>query len=99
MPTIRDAISEDATLIRALIQELAEYEGKAGHVQTTEADIARDGFGTNARFRTFIADWKMVCPTHWADPGVTSTVRLARQLRYCCPMEARLSKSLYSRSD
>ena len=54
---IRDAISEDAALIRALIQELAEYEGKAGHVQTTEADIARDGFGTNAKFRTFIAEW------------------------------------------
>ncbi len=57
MLTIRDAISEDAALIRTLIQELAEYEGKAGHVQTTEADIARDGFGTNAKFRTFIAEW------------------------------------------
>ena len=44
-------------MIRALIQELAEFEGKAGHVQTTEADIARDGFGTNAKFRTFIAEW------------------------------------------
>ena len=57
MLTIRDAISEDAALIRALIQELAEYEGEAGHVRTTEADIARDGFGTNAKFRTFIAEW------------------------------------------
>jgi GNAT superfamily N-acetyltransferase len=57
MLTIRYAISEDAALIRALIQELAEYEGKAGHVQTTEADIARDGFGTDAKFRTFIAEW------------------------------------------
>ena len=54
---IRDAISEDAALIRALIQELAEYEGKAGLVQTTEADIAHDGFGTNAKFQTFIAEW------------------------------------------
>jgi hypothetical protein len=57
MLTIRDAISEDAALIRALIQELAEYEGEADHVRTTEADIARDGFGTNAKFRTFIAEW------------------------------------------
>jgi len=57
MLTIRDAISEDAGLIRALIQELAEYDGEADHVRTTEADIARDGFGTNAKFRTIIAEW------------------------------------------
>ena len=55
--TIRDAISEDAALIRTLIQELAEYEGEADQVRTTEADIARDGFGTNAKFRTLIAEW------------------------------------------
>jgi len=41
--TIRHTISEDAALIRALIQELAEYDGEARHVRTTEADIARDG--------------------------------------------------------
>jgi GNAT superfamily N-acetyltransferase len=58
MLTIRDAISEDADLIRALIQELAEYDGEADHVRTTEADIARDGFGTNAKFRTLIAEWR-----------------------------------------
>ena len=57
MLTIRDAISEDAALIRALIQELAEYDGEADQVRTTEADISRDGFGTNAKFRTFIAEW------------------------------------------
>jgi hypothetical protein len=57
MLTIRDAISEDAALIRSLIQELAEYDGEADHVRTTEADIARDGFGTNAKFRTLIAEW------------------------------------------
>jgi GNAT superfamily N-acetyltransferase len=57
MLTIRDAISEDAALIRALIQELAEYDGEAHQVQITEADIVRDGFGTNAKFRTFIAEW------------------------------------------
>jgi hypothetical protein len=51
MLTIRDAISEDAALIRALIQELAEYDGEADHVRTTEADIAR------AKFRTLIAEW------------------------------------------
>jgi GNAT superfamily N-acetyltransferase len=57
MLTIRRAIPEDAALIRELIQELAEYDGEADHVQTTEADIARDGFGTNAKFQTFIAEW------------------------------------------
>jgi GNAT superfamily N-acetyltransferase len=57
MLTIRDAISEDAALIRALIQELAEYDGEADQVRTTEADIARDGFGINAKFRTLIAEW------------------------------------------
>jgi GNAT superfamily N-acetyltransferase len=57
MLTIRDAISDDAALIRALIQELAEYDGEADRVRTTEADIARDGFGTNAKFRTLIAEW------------------------------------------
>jgi GNAT superfamily N-acetyltransferase len=54
---MRDAISEDAALIRALIQELAEYDGEADQVRTTEADIARDGFGTDAKFRTIIAEW------------------------------------------
>ena len=57
MLTIRDAISEDAALIQTLIQELAEYEGEADHVRTTEADIVRDGFGTNVKFRTLIAEW------------------------------------------
>jgi hypothetical protein len=50
MLTIRDAISEDTALIRALIQELAEYDGEADHVRTTEADIARDGFGFGPGF-------------------------------------------------
>jgi GNAT superfamily N-acetyltransferase len=57
MLTIRQAISEDAALIRAFIQELAEYDGEADHVQTTEADIEQDGFGANAKFQTLIAEW------------------------------------------
>jgi GNAT superfamily N-acetyltransferase len=57
MLTVRDAIFEDAPLIRALIQELAEYDGEADHLRTTEDDIARDGFGENAKFRTLIAEW------------------------------------------
>ena len=57
MLTIPDAISEDTALIRTLIQELAEYDAEADHVRTTEADIARDDFGANAKFRTLIAEW------------------------------------------
>jgi GNAT superfamily N-acetyltransferase len=57
MFTIRDAVFEDAALIRALIQELAEYDGEADQVRITEADIRRDGFGANAKFRTLIAEW------------------------------------------
>lgn len=57
MLRIRDASLEDAPLIRAMIQELAEYDGEADQVRTTEDDIARDGFGVQAKFRTLIAEW------------------------------------------
>jgi len=40
MLTIRDAISEDAALIRALFQELAEYDREADQVRTTVAEVA-----------------------------------------------------------
>jgi hypothetical protein len=33
MLPIRDAIPEDASLIRALIQELAEYDGESDHIE------------------------------------------------------------------
>jgi GNAT superfamily N-acetyltransferase len=57
MLTIRVATVADAALIRRLISELADYENEPNQVRTTEADIARDGFGANPQFRTFIADW------------------------------------------
>jgi len=43
--TIRYAISEDAALVRALIQELAEYDGEARHVRTT-------------RLTSLVTDWR-----------------------------------------
>ena len=58
MLTIRPATIADAALIRKLIWELAEFEKEPDHVLTTEADIARDGFGVNPQFRALIAEWQ-----------------------------------------
>ncbi|MGA7632387.1 MAG: GNAT family N-acetyltransferase [Terriglobales bacterium] len=57
MLTIRAATIADAALIRQLIWELAEFEKELDAVQTTEADIARDGFGANPQFRVLVAEW------------------------------------------
>jgi GNAT superfamily N-acetyltransferase len=60
MLNIRLACVADAPLIRELISELAEYERCPGEVRTTEADIARDGFGARPEFRAFVAEWNGV---------------------------------------
>jgi GNAT superfamily N-acetyltransferase len=57
MLTIRAATIADAALIRQLIWELADFEKEPDEVRTTEADIARDGFGANPQFRALIAEW------------------------------------------
>jgi GNAT superfamily N-acetyltransferase len=57
MLTIRAATIADAALIRQLIWELAAFEKELDAVQTTEADIARDGFGANPQFRVLVAEW------------------------------------------
>src|SRR5580698_11124929 len=57
MLTIRTAAIADAALIRQLIWELADFEKTPDQVQTTEADIARDGFGVDPQFRALIAEW------------------------------------------
>jgi GNAT superfamily N-acetyltransferase len=57
MLTIRTATIADAALIRQLIWELADFEKTPDQVQTTEADIARDGFGVDPQFRALIAEW------------------------------------------
>jgi|HubBroStandDraft_1064217.scaffolds.fasta_scaffold00205_4 GNAT superfamily N-acetyltransferase len=57
MLTIRAATIADAPLIRRMIWELADYEKAPDQVRTTEADIARDGFGANPQFRVLIAEW------------------------------------------
>jgi GNAT superfamily N-acetyltransferase len=57
MLTIRVATHADVALIRAMILELAEFDKESAQVQTTEADIARDGFGANPQFRALIGEW------------------------------------------
>ena len=57
MLTIRAATIADAALLRRLIWELADFEKSPDQVWTTEADIARDGFGANPQFRALIAVW------------------------------------------
>ncbi|MGD0509543.1 MAG: GNAT family N-acetyltransferase, partial [Terriglobales bacterium] len=57
MLTIRAATIADAALLRRMIWELADYEKEPDQVWTTEADIARDGFGANPQFHALIAEW------------------------------------------
>ncbi len=57
MLIIREATLADAALLRRLIWELADFEKAPDQVRTTEADIARDGFGANPQFHALIAEW------------------------------------------
>jgi GNAT superfamily N-acetyltransferase len=57
MLTIRSATIADAALIRQFIWELADFEKAPDEVHTTEAQIARDGFGATPEFRALIAEW------------------------------------------
>jgi GNAT superfamily N-acetyltransferase len=57
MLSIRPATIDDVTLLRRLIRELADYEHELDMVAITEADLARDGFGPQPKFRALIAEW------------------------------------------
>src|SRR5260370_2607923 len=57
MLSIRAANVNDVTLLKALILELGEYERERDEVVTTEADLVRDGFGPQPKFRALIAEW------------------------------------------
>jgi GNAT superfamily N-acetyltransferase len=57
MLVIRPATVDDVTLLRTLIRELAEFERELELCVIEEADLARDGFGADPRFRALIADW------------------------------------------
>jgi GNAT superfamily N-acetyltransferase len=57
MLSIRPATINDVTLLKTLIRELAEYEKELDKVLITEADLARDGFGPQPKFRVLLAYW------------------------------------------
>jgi len=57
MLSIRPATVDDAGLLARMIHELAEYERELDQVTVTEADLVRDGFGREAKFRAVIAEW------------------------------------------
>jgi GNAT superfamily N-acetyltransferase len=53
---IRPATPNDVPLILRFIRELAEYEREPDAVLATEADLLRDGWGPEPRFRCMIAE-------------------------------------------
>src|SRR5881409_3331171 len=55
--SIRRATAEDADLLATMIRELAEFERELDSVSITEADLVRDGFGVDPKFRAVIAEW------------------------------------------
>jgi len=57
MLTIRPATAADVPLILAFIRELAEYEREPQAAVATQADLLRDGFGPEPKFRVDIAEW------------------------------------------
>ncbi len=57
MLTIRCAEKTDIPLILQFIRELAEYEREPQAAVATEADLLRDGWGPEPKFRSIIAEW------------------------------------------
>lgn len=55
MISIHPITEKDVPALRSLILELADYEHL--EVITTEADLLRDGFGVNRKFRALIAEY------------------------------------------
>jgi GNAT superfamily N-acetyltransferase len=56
MTQIRTATPADIPLIRALIQELADYERESHSVQITEQQLLEDGFGKQRYYDCLIAE-------------------------------------------
>src|SRR5271166_2424462 len=54
--SIRPAVPEDSPRILAFIRALAAYEREPNAVIATEADLLRDGFGTNPFYFCLIAE-------------------------------------------
>jgi GNAT superfamily N-acetyltransferase len=60
MLSIRNASAADAALILDFIRRLAAYEREPNSVIATEADLLRDGFGPDPKYRCVIAEWDNV---------------------------------------
>jgi GNAT superfamily N-acetyltransferase len=58
MLNIRPATPADASLILEFVRELAQYERAPEQVSATEADLLRDGFGAQPKYRVVIAEWE-----------------------------------------
>jgi GNAT superfamily N-acetyltransferase len=58
MLEINTATRNDVPTLLALIRQLAAFEKKPHKAVVTEADLLRDGFGAQPRFRALIAEWK-----------------------------------------
>jgi GNAT superfamily N-acetyltransferase len=56
MLAIRPAAEKDMPLLSEMIHEFARFEKLSAAV--TEADLARDGFGTDPKFRVLLAEWE-----------------------------------------
>lgn len=57
MLLIRPATVDDAALLRRMIRELAAFERELDLCVIEEAEIVRDGFGPDPKFRALIAEW------------------------------------------
>ena len=57
MLLIRAATVSDVPLLLRFFRELAEYERQPGAVVTKEETLIRDGFGSETKFRSLIAEW------------------------------------------
>jgi len=57
MLSIRPAVAGDVKLILEFIRGLAEYEREPAAAIATEADLLRDGFSSQPKFRVDIAEW------------------------------------------
>lgn len=79
MLLIRAATVNDVALLRTLVRELAEFERQLDLCMIEEADLLRDGFGANPKFRALIAEWDGQAAGYalffgyystWAGPGL-----------------------------
>src|SRR3954451_9727029 len=57
MLKIHPATRDDVPTLLMLVRQLAAFEKKPHKAIVTEADLLRDGFGPQPKFRALIADW------------------------------------------